>query len=193
MAWVTPPAYAPDDADLAVLAQILAGGKNSRLYKRLVYELQIADDVSAFNSNDRLASQFRITATARAGHSLAELETIVLEELEKLRSTPPEESELSRVRNQLEVGFYERLESVDSKADQLNEYLFYTGEPDSFQRDLERLRSITISSLHAVAEQHLAPQRRVVLSIVPEGGTTLGVPESRLISRDNLAQSPRAR
>jgi predicted Zn-dependent peptidase len=82
---------------------------------------------------------------------------------------------------------------VDSKADQLNEYLFYTGEPDSFQRDLERLRAITISRLQAVAEQHLAPQRRVVLSIVPEGGATLGVPESRLISRDNLAQSPRAR
>jgi zinc protease len=193
MAWVTPPAYAPGDADLAVLAQILAAGKNSRLYKRLVYELQIADDVSAFNSNDRLASQFRITATARAGHSLAELETIILEELEKLRSAPPDEAELSRVRNQLEVGFYERLESVDSKADQLNEYLFYTGEPDSFQRDLERLRAITISRLQAVAEQHLAPQRRVVLSIVPEGGATLGVPESRLISRDNLAQSPRAR
>jgi zinc protease len=106
MAWVTPPAYAAGDADLGVLAQILAGGKNSRLYKRLVYELQIADDVSAFNADERLASQFRITATARAGHSLGELETVILEELEKLRTAPADEAELSRVRNQMEVGFY---------------------------------------------------------------------------------------
>ena len=58
------------------LSRRLAGGKNSRLYRRLVYELQIADDVSAFQNGGKLGGEFQISATARTGRTLAELEAL---------------------------------------------------------------------------------------------------------------------
>jgi zinc protease len=193
MAWITPAAYQDGDAALAALGDLLAGGKNSRLYKRLVYDLQIADDVSAGQSSGKLSSEFRISATARSGRSLDELELVILDELEKVKNAPPEERELRRIVNQYEVGFFERLERVSSKADQLNEYFYYTGKPDYFNEDLARFRALTPQDLSNVAKQWLGRDARVVLSIVPEGQTQLAAGNSTLIPRENLAQSPGAR
>jgi zinc protease len=193
MAWITPAAYQEGDAALSALGDLLAGGKNSRLFKRLVYELQIADDVSASQSAGRLSSEFRISATARSGRSLDELEMIILEELEKVKNTAPEPRELQRIVNQYEVGFFERLERVSSKADQLNAYFYYTGDPDYFAEDLGRFRALTPADLSNAAKQWLDPNARVVLSIVPQGQTQLAAQNSTLIPRENLAQSPGAR
>ena len=74
MAWITPPHFQPGDEALDILAGVLASGKNSRLYKRLVYELQVAQDVSAVQQSQMLASTFQIAVTARQGHDLAEIE-----------------------------------------------------------------------------------------------------------------------
>ena len=193
MAWITPAAYQDGDAALAALGDLLAGGKNSRLYKRLVYELQIADDVSAGQSSGKLSSEFRVSATARSGHALDELELVILEELEKVKNSPPEARELRRIVNQYEVGFFERLERVSSKADQLNEYFYYTGRPDYFNEDLARFRALTPTDLSNVAQRWLGRDARVVLSIVPQGQTQLAAGNSTLIPRENLAQSPGAR
>jgi zinc protease len=193
MTWVSAPAYKDGDAALTALSRLLAGGKNSRLYKRLVYELQIADDVSAFQNGGRIGGEFGITATARAGHALEELERVILEEIEKVKAAPAEARELQRIINQYEVSFLERLETVSNKADQLNAYLFYTGTPDYFNQDLARFRSLTPQHLTDVARQFLDPSRRVVLSIVPRGSTHLAIPGSRLIPNEKLEQSPDAR
>ena len=67
MAWITPPHLHPGDDALDVLSGVLASGKNSRLYKRLVYDLQVAQDVSAVQQSEQLASIFQIAVTARAG------------------------------------------------------------------------------------------------------------------------------
>src|SRR5690606_15809655 len=120
MAWLTVPAFAEGDAELNVLARLLAGGRNSRLYRRLVYELQSAADVSAYQSGGKLAGDFTIAATARPGHTLEELERVILEELERLRREPPSAEELERIVNQYEMSFLEQLERVDLKADRLN-------------------------------------------------------------------------
>ena len=58
LAWLTPPHLEPGDAALDVVADVLAGGKNSRLYKRLVYDLQIAQDVTALQDSQALSSSF---------------------------------------------------------------------------------------------------------------------------------------
>ena len=79
MAWLTPAGYTPGDAELDLLANVLAGGKNSRLYKRLVYDMQIAQDVSAYQASATLGSTFRIIVTARAGYTLSEIERVVQE------------------------------------------------------------------------------------------------------------------
>jgi zinc protease len=193
MSWISSGAYQDGDAELTALARLLTGGKNSRLYNRLVYELQIADDVSAFQSGGRLGGEFQISATARSGHTLAELERVIMEELELVKTEAPAARELERIVNQYEVGFLEQLELVFAKADQLNAYLFYTGTPDYFDQDLERFRRLAPADLSAAARRYLDANRRVVLSIVPRGRTELGIPDSRLIPGDSLELSPEGR
>jgi zinc protease len=193
LAWVSPAAYEAGDAEMIALAQVLAGGRNSRLYRRLVYEMEIADDVSAFQRSGKLSSDFMVTATARSGHTLEELETVVLEEIERLRTEPPTPAELDRVRNQYEMGFLEQVERVDRKADQLNEYLFYVGDPGYFAEDLARFRTLTPEALRDAAARHLDSQERVILSIVPQGSAELAIPGSRLVPSENLQNSPAAR
>ena len=115
LAWLTPRVYAPGDAALDVVSSVLAGGKNSRLYKRLVYDTQIAQDVTAFQQSGALGSEFQIIATARRGHTAAELQKAIDEELEKLRREPPEAREVQRAINQIEASFYRRMERVEQQ------------------------------------------------------------------------------
>jgi zinc protease len=95
MAWLTPPAYQPGDAELSVTAQILAGGKAGRLYKSLVYERQIAQDTAAAQNSNALTSTFVIDVTARPGHEADELAGAIDAELKALRDTGPLERKSS--------------------------------------------------------------------------------------------------
>src|SRR6185503_1532774 len=81
LAWITPPLFAPGDSALDVVANVLAGGKNSRIYKRLVYDMQIAQNVSAFQGSRGLGSVFQIIATPRPGHTVDELIKVIDEEI----------------------------------------------------------------------------------------------------------------
>ncbi len=169
MAWLTPAGYTPGDAELDLLASVLAGGKNSRLYRRLVYEMQIAQDVSAYQASSKLASTFNIIATARSGHTLTELERVIQEEINKVKKEPPSARELGRAVNQYEASFLDRLENLGSKADLLNNYVSNTGNPDYFNEDLARYKAIDPAAVQAMANTWLRDDGRVVLSIVPTG------------------------
>jgi len=172
VAWLTPRVYAPGDAALDMASSVLAGGKNSRLYKRLVYDMQIAQDVTAYQQSAALGSSFSIIATARQGHTVAELRTAIDEELEKLRREPPTAREVQRAINQLEASFYRRMERVGGfggKADQLNAYHAAGGGPDFFAEDLARYTSIKPSDVQAVIIEWLPADRRVELVVEPEG------------------------
>jgi zinc protease len=174
LAWITPPFYAPGDAALDVLSSILTGGKNSRLYKRLVYDEQIAQNVSAAQQSGRLASEFVIDVTPRPGHTVEAMQKVIDEEVEKLKTTPPEMREIERALNQIEASFYSRMERVGSyggKADQLNAYYMFTGNPDYFAEDLARYRALTPSDIQAIAQRFLPMDRRVELVVMPEAGS----------------------
>jgi zinc protease len=175
--WLTPAHFAPGDAELDVVAQVLAGGKNSRLYKRLVYDLQIAQDVNAFQASSTLSSQFQIVVTSRppaagttAQAAIDRIRTIVDEEIAKLQQTPPEARELERAVNQYEASFFDRMERVGGfagKGDQLNAYYFATGNPDYFNEDLSRYRALSASDIQAAAAHWLPATRRVELVVEP--------------------------
>jgi len=170
LTWLTPRFYAPGDAALDVTSSVLAGGKNSRLYKRLVYDLQIAQDVSAFQQSGALGSQFQIVATARTGHTAAELQKVIDEELDRLRREGPQPREVQRAINQTEASFYQRIERIGSfggKADQLNAYTFAGGGPDYFAEDLARYTSLSPSDIQSAAVQWLPADRRVELVVEP--------------------------
>lgn len=172
------PLFAPGDAELDLLASILTGGKNSRLYKRLVYELQIAQDVAAYQSSSKLSSTFAIVATARSGQALLKIKEIIDEEVNHFKRNGPTLREVERAVNQYESSFLSRLERVggfSGKADLLNSYYFYTGNPDYFNEDLMRYKALDPSDIQSASQTYLTPGR-VILSIVPQGKNELAVP-----------------
>ena len=137
LAWLTPRRFAPGDAALDVLAAVLADGKNSRLYKRLVYDTQLAQDVAAYQDSGALGSSFRIVATARPGRTAAELTRAIDEEIARLQREPPTAREVERALNQIEASFYRGMERVGGfggKADQLNEYFAARRRAGLFRR-----------------------------------------------------------
>jgi zinc protease len=171
LAWITPRHLEPGDAALDFVAAILTGGKNSRLYKRLVYDMQIAQDVNAFQASASLASTFEIVVTPRPGHTIPEVQKVVDEELQKLQQEDPSRRELQRALNQYEASFYNRMERVGGfggKADQLNAYFVEAGDPNWFNDDLGRYRSLEPWNVRAAAAQFLPLDRRVELIVEPE-------------------------
>ncbi len=169
MGWLTPPAYQPDDAELAVAAQILAGGKSSRLYKSLVYERQIAQDVDADQDARALVSTFLVEVTARAGHTPAELEKAIDAELAALREHGPTQQEVERAKRQIETAMLTSLEQLggDGLADQLNHYNQFTGDPGYLAKDIAQLRRITPGDVQRAVRTWLQPKHRVVVAGVP--------------------------
>jgi zinc protease len=171
LAWLTPRHFEPGDAEMDVVADVLAGGKNARLYKRLVYDMQIAQDVSAFQASASLSSSFQIVATARPGHTVDELKKVIDEELLKLQREDPAPRELERSVNTIEASFYNRMERLGGfggKADQINGYFSETGDPDWFNEDLNRYRALSPSDIRAAAAEYLPLDRRVELVVEPE-------------------------
>jgi zinc protease len=170
LAWLTPRLYAPGDAALDVAASILADGKNSRLYSRLVYETQMAQDVYAVQDGAALGGSFLIVATAKPGTAIDQIQKVIDEELDRLRRAPPDARELQRVLNQIEASFYRSMERVGGfggKADQLNEYYFRAGDPDFYAEDLARYTSLSPTDIQAAAVRWLPPDRRVELIVEP--------------------------
>jgi zinc protease len=172
LAWLTPALYAKGDADMDLTGGVLASGKNSRLYKRLVYDLALAQDVSAQQVSMRQASFFMITVTARPSEgtpdaALARITAIVDEEIQKLRDAPPDAREVERVKNGIEAMFLSQMETIEAKADQLNQYYMFTGNPNYFAQDLGRYRALQPADVQAAVRAWLPSDRRFELSIVP--------------------------
>jgi zinc protease len=169
MGWLTPPAYKEGDAELAVAAEILGGGKSSRLYKKLVYERQIAQDVDASQNSQGLVSTFVIDVTARPGVEARALEEAIDAELAQLREHGPSQREVERARNSLETALLSTIEKLggDGLADQLNHYNQYTGDPGYLSKDLAQLRSITPADVQRAVRNYLRQQARAVVTGLP--------------------------
>jgi zinc protease len=170
LSWHAVPAWAEGDAALDTLSTVLAGGKGSRLYKSLVYEQQIAQDVTAFNNSREIAGQFQIVATAKPDKSLEELEEAIHDQLEKLkRDAPPTEEEMERAYNARESSFIYSLQTVGGfggRSDQLNQYAVFLGDPGYFHQDLARYRSVTSEEVSRAASRYLT-DKRLVLGVKP--------------------------
>ncbi len=181
LAWLTPAMFAEGDAELDLATDLLAHGKTSRLYRRLVYEDRIATDVSAAQSSREMSSFVQLSATAAPGHALEELHAAISDELAKLADQGPTDVEIDRGRVQAETQFVQRLQTVGGfggKSDQLNAYNTYLGRPDFFAKDLDRYRRVTSDSLRRTVKTYLQDARSVALSIVPHGRLDLAVPDS---------------
>ena len=178
VAWHSPAMFAPGDADLDLVGELLAAGKTSRLYRRLVYEERLAVDVSAHQGSREIGSFFLVAATAAPGHTLTDVTAMIDGEMRRLAVEGPAESEMERVVAQAEAQFVYRLQTVGGfggKSDQLNAYNVLRGDPDYFAKDLARYRSATTESVRDAAARYLPVDRRVVLSVVPRGQAALAL------------------
>jgi zinc protease len=167
MAWHSPKRFAPGDADLDLLGEILRSGKASRLYKALVYDHPLAQEVQAEQRSQDLSSIFIVEAIAQPGVSLDDLEKAIDAQLAAVTSAPPTPEELRRAQNQYETGFVARLQSVQARAALLNQYQQSVGDPGYAEKDLARYRAATPASIQAIARQVLDPNARVILRVVP--------------------------
>ena len=175
MAWQTPKGFAPGDAELDLAGQVLTDGKSARLVKRLVMDERIAQDVSAGQSSQALASFFLVVATPKPGVSLERLEREIDEELSRLAAEPPSEAELARAKNKIESGAVFGLEPVGGfggRAATLAGYYLRTGDPGYLDDDLARYRKATAEDVSAAVRRFLRKDARVVLEVTPraDGG-----------------------
>jgi zinc protease len=166
--------FAPDDAALDVLAYVLAGDKNARLYKRLVYEMQVAQDVTAFQNSGRLAGSFGVIITPKPEQTPTRMAELLEEELNKIIARGVKAEEMTRAQNTIRANFLDRLASVLGKAYQLNLYNYFAGSPDYVRQDAARYDAVTAADVQRVAATYLG-RKKVVLTIVPEGQAELKV------------------
>jgi zinc protease len=172
--WNSAPLFHADDASLDLLAYVLAGDKNSRLYKRLVYDMQIAQSVNAGQRSARLDGWFQITVTPRPGQDPSRVMQIVDEEIAKLLQEPVTERELERGKNSYRAQFLDNLASVLGKGGQLSFYNYFAGTPDYVQQDAARYQAVSIADIQRVAREYLQ-RPKVILTVVPQGRTDLMV------------------
>ncbi len=167
LVWHSCKGYGEDDAPLDILADVLAGSKNSRLHKELVHKKQIAQSISCFQYSAKLNGSFFIIATAKPGVELeilkSEIITLVNEAVEK----GIDEKEVQRAKNSYESSFIYSLQNLSSITNHINEYNCNLSEPNSFKMDLERYKNVETTSLKKVAKKYLT-KNYLELNIIPK-------------------------
>jgi zinc protease len=188
LAWPSAALYADGDAELDLVADLVANGRTSRLYRRLIHDRRIAAELAASQSSRELGGVFQVVASAAPGHTIEELERAIHDEIGRLADTGPSDDELARGRAQAETAFVFRVQSLGGfggKADQLNAYNTYGQDPDGFAVDLARYLGASADSLRTAAAQWLEPSRAVALAVVPEDDRPPWA-DARILSKDAL-------
>ncbi len=166
--WPTVSMFHEDDAPLTILADVLTRGKSSRLYRGLVVERELAQDVTAYQSARELAGTFGVYATLRPGRSSEEAVTLINAEIAAIARDGVESQELERVKNGRLAGFFYALDSVGGfggVADRLNAYNTYLGDPSRITHDFERYRDVTPEAIRDVASRYVVGRPRVTLRV----------------------------
>ncbi len=173
--WHGVKSFSADDAALDALSEIVAGGKSSRLYRTLVYEKQIAQDVGMGNSASKLDGMIMLTSTAKPGVHPREIDAEITKAIADVAANGVTDRELTRVKNGMRASTIDRLSSVLGKATQLSFYNYFTGNPDYMAKDLERYETLTVADVQRVAKQYVIGKPRIVLTVVPEGKRELAL------------------
>ena len=187
LAWHTVPQFGAADGALVLLGDILGRGKSSRLFRKLVVESSLAQDVGAYQSGRELAGSFGINTTLRPGCSARAAHALIAAEIAAIAERGVEEAELERVRNGRLAGFIYALDNVGGfggVADRLNAYNIYLGDPGRITSDLERYAAVTADAIRAAAQTYLHDRPSVALTVVGRskaGAAPVGNPLDRSV------------
>jgi zinc protease len=157
--WNIPDWKSLESDHLDLVSDVLGAGKNSRLYKRLVYDDQIATDVESYLDSREIGGQFYIEVTAKPGGDLSQVEKAIDEELARFLATGPTLKELDRVKTQYQARFIrgiERIGGFGGKSDILAQCEVYGGSPDHYKTKLKRVREATAQNLLSAAKNWLS-------------------------------------
>jgi len=152
-------------ADLLVSA--LSGGKSSLLYRDLVYDRQIAQDVGAYVDPSEVVATFVVIATARPGISAETLTAAILEHLDRLAAEPLDAADLERARNKVLTDYYSALQKLDTRADLFSQFKTYFDDPGGLAREVDVYRDLTDKDVLDYAAAAFAPEERVRVAVVP--------------------------
>jgi zinc protease len=173
LTWHSAPSYTRDEAVLSVLGGILSSGKSSRLYKKMVYDEQIAQSAFANQNGSEIAGQFQIQVTAKPERNLTEMESAVDSVLGDVLKNGVTEEEVRKALTGIEVGVVNGAATALGRATTLAFYYSYTGDPGNINKQMDLYKGITPKEVQEVAQKYLS-KPGVVLSIVPLGKNDLG-------------------
>ena len=188
LVWPTAPDFDGDQPPLDLLATVLGDGKSSRLYRSLVHEKQVARDVSVGHHAQAIAGEFLVQVTVNPGRAIDEVESLVWEEIDRVRREPIGEVELERAKNRVEtfnVRQLERLGGFGGRADLLNYYNTSTGDPAGINTDIDRYLSVSADEIERVASARLG-DHYVRLTVLPEESLS---PSARSVDRSVMPEA----
>jgi len=167
--WNTAEKGTKDEAHLELIANLLAGGKNSSLYQSLVYEKQLATNVSAFYYDREIAGQFWIVADLSNGQSLEELEKGIDEAVYDFIKRGPTKKRLDNTVTSLRASWIKGLQRVGGfggKSDILAKGEVYQGDPGAYKNLISMISNASTKDLKATAEKWLS-NGDYVLTVIP--------------------------
>jgi zinc protease len=190
------PEFGNEESDyLDLVSDVLAVGRTSRLYKRLVYDDQLATNVAAFVNPREVGGQFGITAMARPGVPLDRIEKAINEELARFLKDGPTQQEVDRVRTQYLANFIRGIDQVGGfggKSDVLAMYQTYTGDPAGYKIKLDRVKAATPAKLQAAAKKWLS-DGEYALEIYPFGDPKPATQKADRAKPPEIGQTPEPR
>lgn len=166
--WNVPEYGNPDTAHLQLLGQLLAGDRNSRLYKRLVVEERLASEVGAGVDQREIGGLFQISIELASGADRTRVEGIVEEELKRIAENPPSQAELDRVRTPLLTHYVRSFQSLARKAAILAESQTFQNDPDAWKRRYKQMVEARPADIQRVAQTWLS-DGEYRLALLPTG------------------------
>jgi len=157
----------PDSYPLHIVGKVLSDGQSSRIYKKLVYEKQMA--VAAFGTANLIEDPnlFYAVAIVQPGHTTQEVANALIEEIERLKTEPITEHELQRTKNQFARDYILGRESDQQKALQLGHAVVIHHDIKTADGEFDIFQNITVADVQRVARTYFRPENRMVLTIVP--------------------------
>ena len=180
LTWPSVYEYHPDSYALEVLASYISKGKKAPLYKTLVEDKKLTDQVDVFQYNSELAGQFMLSVTAFDKTHLDDVMNGVNEAFKNFEAKGISQQDLNRIKAGQETAFYTKLSSVLGKGFQLAQYEIFAGNPDFIEQDVKNILAVTTADVMRVYQKYVKGKHFVATSFVPKGEAALALKGSTI-------------
>jgi zinc protease len=166
------PAYGRREWYVAdLLAAVLSGGKSSVLYRDLVYDRQMVQEIGSYIDPTETAALFVLIASARPGVAVEAVEQALIEHLERAAAEPPSDEDFGRARNKVLTDYWSGLQKLDNRADLFSQFATYFDDPGRIAREVDHYRTIEPRELQQFAARYLTADERVRVTVVPRSAS----------------------